>query len=78
MAEAAVGKALAPTAARLQAGTVKNQALCREKREKYKVRETVWLSCTENYETQADDTLSPNLVQLIYASAELCEVVTER
>lgn len=34
MAEAAVGKALAPTVARLQAGTVKNQALCRERRER--------------------------------------------
>lgn len=32
MAEAAVGKALAPTVARLQAGTVKNCALCRERR----------------------------------------------
>lgn len=34
MAEAAVGKALAPTVARLRAGTVKNQALCRERRER--------------------------------------------
>lgn len=50
MAEAAVGKALAPTVARLRAGTVKNQALCRKRREgKYKVREAVWLKCTENY-----------------------------
>lgn len=32
----------------------------------------------ENFKTQADDTLSPNLVQLIYASAELCEMVTDR
>lgn len=47
-------------------------------REKYKVREAVWLNCMENYRSQAADTLSLNLVQLIYVSAELCKVVTER
>lgn len=79
MAEAAVGKALAPTVARLRAGTVKNRALCRERRrEKHKVREAVWLNCMENYKTQAAETLSPNLMQLIYASAELCDMLTER
>lgn len=34
MAETAVGKALAPAVARLQAGIVENQALCRERRER--------------------------------------------
>lgn len=63
MAEAAVGKALAPTVARLRAGRAKNQALCRKRREKEMQGQGGRLAqLMENFKTQADYTLSPNLV----------------